>query len=334
MSAVSFINNHKQLSNSFLEFLNKNEFALKIIEALRNDETLCPLFRKDKIDVYYRGYKCFVLSGNNGGKVVFQSGFDNKFDIYFKAVQYTLSFNSYGELQDFMMCFHEILAINKQKMDFWFKGKKSPYEREFTQLILRENNSKKFGNETDFFIVDMEYTYYEKSNGGQKKSSPDLIAFAWSRQKRRYKKHRLAIIEVKYMDKALTGKAGIISHIDDYVSLLSNKNLLDDIKEDIAVEYKQKVNLSMVQGDKSSGDIKWSPGQPILILALIGHNTNSSILKTELGKIEPLLEEKFNDEQKRKEILDNIFVINTSEIGFGLYEDKLINIDNYLKLLK
>ena len=180
----------------------------------------------------------------------------------------------------------------------------------------------------------MEYTYYEISNGEKKKASPDLIAFVCSRQKRRYKRHRLAIIEVKYMDKALTGKAGIISHVDDFARLLSNKTLLDDIKEDIAVEYKQKVNLSMVQGDKSSGDIKWSPEQPMLILALIGHNTNSSILKTELRKIEPLLEEKFNDEQKRKEIMNNIFVINTSEIGFGLYEDKLINIDNYLKLLK
>jgi hypothetical protein len=116
------------LFNQIVSLKNDNEkrgLAWRIILA---DDTLCPVLRRDRIDIYYRGFKIFSLSGNGISRNHEQ--FDN--DLY---------------MYDILECiaddeFPSYLPLMKQNIDLWMgAGNKSHYEREFMQMIMRENTA-------------------------------------------------------------------------------------------------------------------------------------------------------------------------------------------------
>ena len=94
-------------------------------------------------------------------------------------------------------------------MDWWFH-KHPKYEREFQQVIARENNN--LGNisrGTDYYIVDIEYANKVKS--AEKSARFDMVALKWlsdGASRENVKKVSLALIEVKFGSGALQGKAG------------------------------------------------------------------------------------------------------------------------------
>ena len=54
----------ENLFNSMLELKEKDELRYLAWQVILSDDTLCPVLRKDKIDIYYRGYKAFSLTGD------------------------------------------------------------------------------------------------------------------------------------------------------------------------------------------------------------------------------------------------------------------------------
>ena len=264
----------ENLFNSMLELKEKDKLRYLAWQVILSDDTLCPVLRKDKIDIYYRGYKAYSLTGD--GIVRNHDEFNNELYIYDVPEDIPA--------EKFM----EYLPYIKQNIDLWIgAGKKSPYEREFIQLIMRENNSKAAGNLSDYFIIDMEHQY--KKSG----PIPDLAGLIMERGKRKRKTYRLSIIEVKYLDRAFTGTAGIRAHIDDYVRLLKDQNLQIDLKSDICEMFYQSKKLGLMPGIKNKYErIGISDERPELLLALISRNTNNgkSNRKNEVQSLKTILE--------------------------------------------
>lgn len=298
----------------YLLNLNPVDDLYVLWEIIKKDDTLCPILRTKAVDVYYRGHKLIsVMKGKVKCKV---SKFKNK------LYMYEISDNPTTKQ------IIEELPLYKQMVDLWFgAGMKSPYEREFSQLILRENNSKKLGRYSDYFIVDMEHKYKDSKNA----PLPDLIAIKKGRNDRHSKVCRLAIIEVKYMDDAFSGDAGIGKHIDDYVDLISDISLLAGVKVDIEEMYKQSKKLNLIHGFNKD-TISISNEVPELIFALISRNTNNGKGNTN-DKKETL--KKILSDAKAKHLgkLDSVYIAQTAELGFGLYEDRLTHMDDFLNIL-
>ena len=304
----------ENLFNSMLELKEKDKLRYLAWQVILSDDTLCPVLRKDKIDIYYRGYKAFSLTGD--GIVRNHDEFNNELYIYDVPEDIPA--------EKFM----EYLPYIKQNIDLWIgAGKKSPYEREFMQLIMRENNSKAAGNLSDYFIIDMEHQY--KKSG----PIPDLAGLIMERGKRKRKTYRLSIIEVKYLDRAFTGTAGIRAHIDDYVRLLKDQNLQINLKSDICEMFYQSKKLGLMPGIKNKYErIGISDERPELLLALISRNTNNgkSNRKNEVQSLKTILE---NSLKEYGDMLDDVYVAETAEIGFGLYADRKMKLRDFCEQL-
>jgi len=81
-------------------------------------------------------------------------------------------------------------------------------EREFQQLIARENNNSAISNESEYFISDIEVA---KPN-----ARFDIMAICWlADQRKNGNKCKAALIEMKYGDSALTGSASLLKHLKD-----------------------------------------------------------------------------------------------------------------------
>lgn len=107
-----------------------------------------------------------------------------------------------------------------------------------------------------------------------------MVAVRWpSSQRKAADGRRPAIVEVKYGDSALTGRAGLAEHISDANSFLGNSDKVDDLKKDMISVFNQKRRLGLMDCRK---DLKsFSNERPVLLLALVNHDPNKTAsLKT------------------------------------------------------
>ena len=267
------------------------------------DDTLCPLLRDEKIDVYYRGFKAFSLSLDG----VIRNPIEFANDLY----NYDIPEQLPG--LDFM----KYLPYMKQGIDLWYGARTNClYKREFSQVIMRENNSLNAGNQSDYFIIDMEHQY---KKGG---AIPDLVGLIMERGKRQKPVFRMSIIEVKYMDSAFSGVAGILSHIEDYVKLINDKEMLEDMTQDIREMFFQSKKLGLLPGLRNQYErIEISDEHPELLLALVSRNTNNGKKQRteEVESLRAILEKAI---EKYVDYADDICIAGTAELGFGLYSDR------------
>ena len=285
----------------------------ELLEYVREDDMLCMELRGTRADVYYRG--CLLFS-------IKEDGLEYNTEYKNDKKEYTFEHNPKLEV------LLDSIPYYKQNIDFWFykKGEngnqKQPYEREFEQLILRENNSNKLGNKTDYWILDMEYN----CNEGSIAAKPDLIAIKNTRSSRTpsamKKPHRLAFIEVKYGDGAYLGSAGVQKHLEDYVEILENQEIRNKIAEDMEQVFRQKKEMGLIPGSHGDiAEITIEKGTFEFVFALLGRNTNETVLISELQKCL----ERFGEEK-----LKEVYIAQTSELGVGLYEDRMIPLKEYI----
>lgn len=179
----------------------------RFLEAVKKDGTLCLEIRENYINIYYRGGNLIRLVEKNGK---FHASFDRKYimDPDQTRLPDVINKQNLGCFEDVTIWIKAIPFI-KQEMDWWFSSKPKN-EREFQQLMVRENNFGGTAKGTDFFICDIEYA---NENGRF-----DLIAAHWpasSAQRKDNKNVGLAFIEMKYMNKSMAHSAGICAHVRD-----------------------------------------------------------------------------------------------------------------------
>ena len=306
--------NGRAISSDFLGYLKTS----RILTIVQNDRTLDLELRGDRIIVYYRG--CAILT-------VMENGSLKKND-----AKYYSHVNKRGEkyevesidptnenLDEYFM--HAKYAIDK------FNGYvKENAETETQQLIVKENNYSSVSNDTDYFIIDIEY----KTPSGKEF---DIVALKWDSKsyERSHPKPEnliITVFELKYGCKAIgsgtnaTSKksASISDHLNDYEEFVSD-NPLEDFIEDMLMVFVQKCDLELIKfganGNEHYKDliinnkikqefIKNTPVDFGYIFA--NYKQGSDILRQQL---ESISEEK------------DFMYIESSFMGYGLYSNMI-----------
>ena len=299
------------LSSDFMSAL-KEGVLRPIVERVKKDHTLDFQIREEEVHIYYRG-----------GRILGLIRTDNKFGCSFDKnyLQSSSSdvieslpsvIDSEPETRNWIAAFPYL----KEQMDFHFTSTAEKNEREFQQVIVRENNYANVANGTDFYVIDIEYVHPTYNSG-----RADLVAFRWKSQGSARKKGLvdLVFLEVKYGDSALGGTSGVKKHVHDMTGLARNKEAVETMQIEMLRIFRQKRELGLVRfGDKgNSHEVhSFTSERPRIIFVFINHDPASTIMGKELSNI-------------KEEDRCMIEFASSNFMGYGLYEESIYSYDDF-----
>ena len=297
------------LSEKFLRDLQKGGELNALLDAVHKDDTLCLSIRKDCINIYYRGGNiCRVNPRKNGYNFFFKSSYSKEYREKIDAIPP-------GDCEQWIDNF----PFLKTQMDFYFH-ENPKLEREFQQVIVRENNNSNIARDTDYFIADIEYE--NKKNG----SRFDLLGVKWlstSHHRRSGENAQISFMELKYGDGALKGSAGIEKHFQDLRNFLCNEKNKRNIYKEIEILFNQTLQLGLVSGVDKEIYLD-SNKKPEFLLLLANHKPVKKVLLEELEKI---MESDVYAELKE---LCDVHIASSSLLGYGLYNDCMQSLEQFV----
>ena len=285
----------------------------RFLEAVKKDATLCLEIRENYINIYYRGGSLVRINEKNGKFTAF---FDRKYILTKDKTRVPESLSSQDPLNfEDVTTWIEAIPFLKQEMDWWFHLYPKT-EREFQQLMVRENNFGGTAKSTDYFICDIEYA---NENGRF-----DLIAAHWrssSIHRKDNKNVGLAFIEMKYMNKSMAHSAGICAHVRDMADYYRrNQDHFAKLKQEMKTVFNQKLELGLIDNQKTIES--FNENIPDFILVFANHDPDSSILVHELNEIEAI---PGTLPFKLKFAVSNF-------MGYGLYEQNIFGLKEFKEI--
>jgi hypothetical protein len=261
----------RELSETFMNDLLEQEGKLHpILERVKKDQTLMLAIRDAYINIYYRGGN--ILRVTEQTKEVYGTFFDARYNKTGQAIP-SLP-DQITNQDDAKKWVAELPRIKNIMDDFLSVYAKS--EREFQQLVARENNFSSISNESEYFISDIEVS--ESTSGARF----DMIAIRWPATKRQSGNNcRLAVIEMKYGDGAIGGKAGMLKHLQDIDSLIADKENYVNLVHIIEHQFNQLDQLGLLNFNKGQSftQVNIDPKNPEVIFILANHNPRATGLR-------------------------------------------------------
>lgn len=307
----------RALSEQFMyDLKNPDGMLHPILERVKNDQTLMLAIRQDKINIYYRGGSLLRIEQL---KYSYKTFFNPN---YYKESKFSIELP--GEIQSHIEAQKWVDEFSnlKQIMDFHIK-KNPKAEREFQQLVARENNDSTISNESEYFISDIEVSDSELG------ARIDMLAIRWPVKFRKTGNNcKATFIEMKYADDALDNSSGLIKHLQDFDASITDKSRYQEFLEVMESQFNQLDDLGLLQFNKgtSNAKVKLNPDdRPEVIFILANHNPRSTKLKTILS--DPQI-----DEYARANKFDLKFFVS-SFAGYGLHTDCMLSLDEFRKLL-
>lgn len=319
---------NRKLSQKFLNELGLNNGLLNpVLDRVKKDRTLDLEIRYNYINIYYRGGNILrVEELPRGNKYKF--GFEQKYAIGYPNIPPGL-FGFRGQSSGIatkVSLWLIALPYLKDMMDIWF-GRNPKDEREYQQHIVRDNNCSGVSGSTDYFVLDIEYDN-RKGNSSTKGSRYDLLAFQWnsdgvSRKLTSNTKPRLCCFEMKFGDGALTGKAGLGVHFDDFCNFANVASNISNLKAEALEVFAQKRLLGLIPGLAKNGNaLKNLDDNVDYIILVANHDPAKSNFLAGLHNIQ-------KDISKCPPWV-KIKVCESSNMGYSLYKEKVISLQDYL----
>lgn len=306
------------LSDTFKKDL-LNGSLKPLLDRVQDDNTLMLAIREGYINVYYRGGNILKLSETQTSRA-YKAEFDEKYasSSNFPLPNSEKQITSEADMREQLNSF----PARKQIMDCWFT-KNPKLEREFQQLVVRENNYSSISNATEYFIADIELAESELS------ARFDLLAFKWTSAERKADRVRLALIEMKYADDALNGISGIIAHLKQFSKFLRDPAARNKLCNMAAGQINQLNELGLIlHTKKESRNFTVREDSFEVIFLFANHNPRSSKLLFELESME------FSSlAAEISEYCDIRFFISNSA-GYGMHEACMVKLDRYLHFLR
>ena len=224
----------RKLSTEFENDL-LNGCLSNVLDLVKKDCSLDLEIRDEYINIYYKGGNILKISFESG---IYTYYFNFE---YFKSVVGPLKKDIEKYLNE--REWEKYFAFTKHVMDLYFTINRNE-EREYQQLIVRENNYSSISNGTDYFIIDIEYNNHKNARF-------DLVAIEWISEtsKRRLLqnyKPKLVVLEMKYGDRAISGKSGMKKHLDDFSKFISDKSSVKNFKDEMLEVFRQKRKLGLI----------------------------------------------------------------------------------------
>jgi hypothetical protein len=304
------------LSRKFMSDLLKPEGRLyPILERVRKDHSLMLAIRDGYVNIYYRGGNILRVTQHDG---LYLTYFDVQYGLGREVANSEVDISNQDDAQKLVA----VLPDRKVVMDEYFAAK-GKMEREFQQLVARENNYSPISNETEYFISDIEVTVPHLARF-------DIVAVRWLAKDRKYgSKCRAALIEMKYGDDSLKGDSGMLKHLEDMHAFVSDKEQYTDLLLTMQRQFNQLDELGLMNFNKgtSNAKVKLNPNiKPEVIFILANHNPRSSILKRILR--DPGLEKYAHSK------LFNLRFYAASFAGYGLHTDCMHTLAEFQELCK
>lgn len=307
----------RQLTTTLFYELKDGRFQ-SLLEYVKEDDTLDMEFRGNYFTVYYRG----------GALLIVEETPDGTYDWKGITEEYLLKGeDKYEQKHSKVEQYDEYIPEAKHIIDRYIcKGPKNHLgEKEIQQLVVKENNYSPNSQDTDYFIVDMEY----EEAGGTGRF--DLIALRWDSNGAARKKNlvSLTVIEVKQgydtvrtsfsrskVDGSLKVSPGLRSHKNDFSKFISEKKdngELNDFCDDMVMIFKQKCELGLILANKKIEGINQNFQLNVeedvdFVCLLANYKKASDNLRNELKEMEPC---KF---------------IRSHYSGYGLYADEIFTL--------
>lgn len=307
----------RSLSGDFLDDL-KNGLLQPILERVRQDNTLMLAIRDGYINIYYRGGNILRLREQSKGK--YKPAFDSQYNKFSKTIpDLPTEIKNPNDVRIWIESFPSL----KEIMDFYFSAHPKP-EREFQQLVARENNDSTISNESEYFISDIEFADSELG------ARFDILAIRWlASQRKKGSKCKPAFIEMKYADGALDGTAGLFKHLKDFDDFIADSGRYKGMLLTMENQFSQLDQLGLMKFNKGKSDATITlntDDKPEVIFILANHNPRSTKLKTILS------DPKFDafDQSQRFDL--RFYVANFA--GYGLHTDCIVTLSQFRKILK
>jgi len=245
-----------------------------VLDLVKKDCSLDLEIRDDYINIYYKGGNILKISLKNK---IYTYYFNFE---YFKSVVEPLKkdIEKYLRDKDWVKYF----AFTKHVMDLYFTIYQKD-EREYQQIVVRENNYSSISNGTDYFIIDIEYNNHKNARF-------DLVAIEWISEpskRRLLKKYRpkLVVLEMKYGDRAVSGNSGMKKHLDDFSTFISDKSSVNNFKDEMLEVFRQKRNLGLIpclSASRNNNEVVDFDENIDFVFVIANHDPASKKLKREI----------------------------------------------------
>jgi hypothetical protein len=296
------------------KFINdlKNGELKELLQAVQLDNTLCLEIRDKYINIYYRGGNMLTVVQKRD-KYIYEFDYN-----YCKHKTYSSKYESIIGQNITSSDWADRIPFIKAEMDLWFY-EHPKLEREYQQVILRDNNKSSIAGDTDYFIADIEYANSEYN------CRFDILGVKWLSEASVRKNETaptLAIMELKYGDGAVSGSAGILKHFSDIKVFFASEKTKEAIYDDVENMFNQKIDLGLIKGTtkkiKLNRDIK-----PEFILLFANHKPVKSVLLRELQQA--------LDGNPDIENYVDIKIAVASYLGYGLYAKKMLTVEEFIE---
>lgn len=304
------------LSRQFMDDLIKPEGKLHpILERVKKDHNLMLAIRDSYINIYYRGGNILRVAEQG-------SFYETFFDVQYAKSGQVIS-NSEEEIRNQCDAQNLVACLPERKiiMDEYLAGRSKTTEREFQQLVARENNNSSISNESEYFVSDIEVTVPHLARF-------DIVAVRWlARERKTGSRCKAALIEMKYGDKALENNAGLIKHLKDMDALISDRKQYAGLLQTMESQFKQLDEFGLISFNKgtSNAKVKLNPeSKPEVIFIIANHNPRSPKLEKILGNPEIT-------KYENSKLFDLRFYVSTFA-GYGLHSDCMHTLTEFREL--
>lgn len=268
------------VSKKFADDLKHGKLAA-VLSRVKEDDTLMLALRDGYINIYYRGGNILKIEQKiSDGKYIVS--FDTKYNKKSAVplpIQFPYSVNDETDVRSLV----DAVPALKYAMDCYFSQHRKS-EREFQQLVARENNCSPISNETEYFIVDIEVA------GTLPNARFDMLALRWLRGERRKQGTLVPVlIEMKYGSNALEGDSGLNEHMENAISLRADNKSWNSLCKGLEEQVNQLDNLGLLSFNRSATvkRLEIDPNAtPELIFMLANYNPGSVILPRFLDAME------------------------------------------------
>lgn len=299
----------RQLTQTLFNDLKQGSLQ-SLLKYVREDDTLDLEFRGNSFTIYYRGGALLSVKDNDDNGKYSWTGLNEEYIL------------KYEQKHKNAENFEEYIPEAKHIIDRYIctSPKNHLGEKEIQQLVVKENNYSPYSQDTDYFIVDIEYE--ESKEGGR----ADLIALRWDSTivARKSNKVSLAFIEVKQgYDTVRTRIAkdgrkspGLKVHKNDYTRFIEQKKAdgtFEDFCKDMLMIFKQKCELGLIVANKKIENLNCKSSLDIeedidFICLLANYKKASDSLRNELNE------------------MDSCRFIRSHYMGYGLYADEIFTL--------
>ncbi len=320
----------RQISENFIYDLKNPDGLLHLIlKRVKEDHTLQLAIRNNYINIYYRGGNILQVTEQSKGS--YETFFNKDYVKSGETLPDAPKIERKEHTEKWVNAFPQL----KKVMDISFSTN-TKTEREFQQLVARENNNSTISKESEYFITDIEFNDQELG------ARFDMLAIRWLASDRSAgRKWRAALIEMKYGDNALHDDSGLLNHIEDVKNLIDNPDKYKCLLKTMESQFRQLDELGLIKFSHSEkyNDYKNSKKEekkgwklnandkPEVIIILANHNPRERTLEKRILNNEKLIEWV---ESGRFDL--RFFV--SSFAGYGLHSNCMFPLTAFRELLE